>query len=42
MEEKFSMKWNLTLKIFSMEWNKIAGMENEKIIFHTTLCLVKD
>ena len=33
MEEKFGMKWNLKLKIFSMEWKKIASMKYGKLSF---------
>ena len=35
MEENFSMESNIELKIFSMEWKKIANMEYGKIVFHT-------
>ena len=35
MEENFSMEWNMELKIFGMEWKKIASMEYGKIVFHS-------
>ena len=34
MEDNFSME----LKIFSMEWKKIASMEYGKIVFHSIPC----
>ena len=40
IEENFSMEWEMELKIFSMEWKKIATMEYRKmssIPFHALL-----
>ena len=42
MEENFSKEWNMEWKIFSIEWKKIASLDNGKIVFHSMPWFLQD